>query len=211
LHKTLPTPIPTLTLPLKGRESTRALAFTYPHAPVRALARAFENAVASLKVSLASTLQDSVPSWHPIAPVPQTEFDALLAQFELLLVRGEDSFIRAQYVAKPMLWHIYPTDDRAHIKKLDAWLDRYCASMTAPLSATYRRASLAFVDPDNERDLEAVFASFARALPELHEHALRWRDELFAAADLATRLLAFYAVKSAQKKSGNSAEVVAND
>jgi uncharacterized repeat protein (TIGR03837 family) len=205
-HKTWPPPFPTLSsnlatslssLPLRGRESMRALAFTYPHAPVRALAEAFARADEPLQISLAAPLNDAEPSWPQIVPVPQTEFDELLSQFDVLLVRGEDSFLRAQYAAKPMLWHIYPTDDRAHIKKLDAWLDRYCEKMEPDLAQIYRRASQAFVDPDHEASLEDAFAAFARALPRLHAHAERWCDSLFAATDLATRLVALYRSKAA--------------
>src|SRR5690606_31087917 len=37
-------------------------------------------------------------------------------------IRGEDSLVRALWAGKPLLWHIYPQDDQAHIAKLDAWL-----------------------------------------------------------------------------------------
>jgi hypothetical protein len=169
----------------------RVFCFTYAHAPVAALTAAFESA----GLVVASPLDQNLSNGSQLSPVPQTAFDDLLADFDLLLVRGEDSFVRAQLAGKPMLWHIYPTDDRAHIVKLDAWLDRYCESMPDELSKTYRRAAHAFVDPANEPDPVGAFRDFAATLPALREHALGWQQKLFACEDLATRLLRFVAEK----------------
>jgi hypothetical protein len=184
----------------EGEATLRTLSFTYPRAPVRALARGFAHAGVPFEISLAAKLEDADPNWQTIAPVPQTEFDALLGRFDLLLVRGEDSFVRAQLAGKPMLWHIYPTEDRAHLKKLDAWLDCYCERMNYELATTYRRASHAFVDLENEANPENAFAALAHALPRLREHASRWRDALFTKTDLAVRLIAFYESKAAKPR-----------
>jgi len=64
--------------------------------------------------------------------LPQPDFDRLLAAADLNLVRGEDSFVRAQVCGHgPFLWQIYPQDDGAHPAKLDAFLDRYLAAAPA--------------------------------------------------------------------------------
>ena len=55
---------------------------------------------------------------------PQSEFDRLLWASDAAVVRGEDSFVRAQLAGIPFLWSIYPTEDGAHFVKLDAWLGR---------------------------------------------------------------------------------------
>ncbi|HVO90800.1 MAG TPA: elongation factor P maturation arginine rhamnosyltransferase EarP, partial [Casimicrobiaceae bacterium] len=57
--------------------------------------------------------------------LPQSEYDHLLWSCALNVVRGEDSFVRAQWAARPLVWHIYPQDDAAHLAKLDAFLQRY--------------------------------------------------------------------------------------
>ena len=90
----------------------KLLAFAYPHAPIRAVATAL-----NAQVTTASHLDDVDPAWLSAPPVAQTQFDALLAQFDVLIVRGEDSFLRAQYAAKPFLWHIYPTPDDAPFRQ----------------------------------------------------------------------------------------------
>src|SRR5690606_5829811 len=57
----------------------------------------------------------------------QDDYDRLLSVCDFNLVRGEDSFVRAQWAARPLLWHIYPQDDEAHLIKLQAFLDLYGA------------------------------------------------------------------------------------
>ena len=162
---------------------TQLLAFAYPHAPVKAFATALE-----ARVTTASRLDDADPAWLSAPPVPQTQFDALLSQFDVLIVRGEDSFLRAQYAAKPFLWHIYPTPDNAHFVKLDAWLDRYCDGLTADATNALRHAQHAF----NRGETDATtYADFVAHLPTLEAHAARWRDHLFAQTDLTSRLLKF--------------------
>ncbi|MDP3287585.1 MAG: elongation factor P maturation arginine rhamnosyltransferase EarP, partial [Methyloversatilis sp.] len=49
-------------------------------------------------------------SLHVLAFMDQDDYDHLLWQCDLNIVRGEDSFVRAQWAARPMLWHIYPQD-----------------------------------------------------------------------------------------------------
>jgi uncharacterized repeat protein (TIGR03837 family) len=43
-------------------------------------------------------------------------------------VRGEDSFVRAQLAARPLVWQAYPQAGNAHGIKLQAFLDRYAGS-----------------------------------------------------------------------------------
>jgi uncharacterized repeat protein (TIGR03837 family) len=126
---------------------TRLFVFAYPHAPLRAVAAGFAAAQRSVEISLAAANIDAHPDWPTLDTVPQDEFDALLARFDVLIVRGEDSFVRAQLAGKPMLWHIYPTTDGAHIVKLDAWLDRYCVALDAETARIYRAAAHALVTP----------------------------------------------------------------
>jgi uncharacterized repeat protein (TIGR03837 family) len=172
----------------------RVFCFTYPHAPLDAFARAL--VPAEIFVAAALDTQSAVSErWSRLAPVPQTQFDDLLARFDFLLVRGEDSFVRAQLAGKPMLWHIYPTDDRAHLDKLNAWLAHYCEAMPRQLSDVYQRASRAFVDPANESNLGAAFGNLAVAIPALAAHAQAWRAKLATRTDLATRLMRFVAQK----------------
>ena len=67
---------------------------------------------------LANTLE-----WTALPYMPQPQFDELLWTCQLNFVRGEDSLVRALWAGQPLVWHIYPQDDHAHIAKLDAFLD----------------------------------------------------------------------------------------
>ncbi len=57
----------------------------------------------------------------------QDRYDELLWACDLNFVRGEDSCVRAQWAARPFVWHIYPQHDKVHIKKLRAFMDIYCS------------------------------------------------------------------------------------
>ena len=57
--------------------------------------------------------------------VTQTDYDRLLWACDFNFVRGEDSFVRAQWAGRPFVWHIYPQDDATHLPKLRAFVDRY--------------------------------------------------------------------------------------
>ncbi|MGE0311135.1 MAG: elongation factor P maturation arginine rhamnosyltransferase EarP [Lautropia sp.] len=56
--------------------------------------------------------------------LPQSDFDLLLWSCELNLVRGEDSWIRALWAARPFLWQAYPQADETRRAKVDAFLAR---------------------------------------------------------------------------------------
>ncbi|MBK1779749.1 elongation factor P maturation arginine rhamnosyltransferase EarP [Advenella sp. WQ 585] len=61
--------------------------------------------------------------------IDQRDYDRLLWLGSLNFVRGEDSFIRAIWAARPFIWQIYEQQDHAHIIKLDAWLASSQTSM----------------------------------------------------------------------------------
>jgi uncharacterized repeat protein (TIGR03837 family) len=46
--------------------------------------------------------------------ISQQQYDRLLWACDVNFVRGEDSFVRAQWAAKPMVWQIYPQHDLVH-------------------------------------------------------------------------------------------------
>lgn len=72
--------------------------------------------------------------------VSQDEYDWVLSQCDFNIVRGEDSFIRAQLAGKPFIWHIYPQNDRAHEAKLAAFLDLYLGSADEGVKAACNAA-----------------------------------------------------------------------
>ncbi|MFC3874839.1 elongation factor P maturation arginine rhamnosyltransferase EarP [Neisseria musculi] len=70
--------------------------------------------------------------------VPQHDFDRLLHLSDGLIVRGEDSFVRAQFAAKPFFWHIYPQEEATHIEKLHAFWNQTYACYPAAVRNAHR-------------------------------------------------------------------------
>ena len=118
----------------------------------------------------------------------QDAYDCLLWACDVNFVRGEDSFVRAQFAARPLVWQAYVQDDDAHLAKLDAFLDRYCTELEAPLATLTRTFWRAW---NEQSDLGALWPQLRAALPALNAHARAWDTELAAQTDLATNLLTF--------------------
>ncbi|HEY6897058.1 MAG TPA: elongation factor P maturation arginine rhamnosyltransferase EarP [Rhodocyclaceae bacterium] len=124
--------------------------------------------------------------------LPQAEYDKLLWCCDLNFVRGEDSFVRAQWAAKPFVWHIYPQAEDHHRIKLAAFLKRYSADLD-PETAT---AMENFWDAwEMEGDAGLAWSAFAVALPALQSYAVYWAERLAGRPDLASALVSF-AIKS---------------
>lgn len=98
-----------------------------------------------------------VPQLHPdechsrgslvIQPIPflsQQDYDRLLWSCDLNFVRGEDSFVRAQWAAKPFIWHIYQQEEEAHLVKLCAFLDRYLEGVDTETASSIKQFWMAW-------------------------------------------------------------------
>lgn len=125
---------------------------------------------------------------HVLPMLDQDAYDRLLWMGDVDFVRGEDSFLRAQFAARPLVWQAYRQEERAHLIKLDAFLDLYCADMDAALAAQTRTLWHAW---NNETDLSALWPQLRASLPALRLHARAWDTQLAAQTDLATNLLTF--------------------
>ena len=67
----------------------------------------------------------------------QDAFDRRLWSADLNFVRGEDSFVRAQWAARAFVWQPYPQAEDAHRLKLDAFLARYTAELPSRASIAH--------------------------------------------------------------------------
>ena len=123
--------------------------------------------------------------------VPQPDYDKLLWSCDINLVRGEDSFVRAQWAAKPMLWQIYWQDEQAHHVKLAAFLDLYCADLPQTAATAARRLFEAWNGYPGAERITDAWESWLAALPELRAHAIRWEKALSRHQDLCARLVQF--------------------
>ncbi len=122
----------------------------------------------------------------------QDGYDELLWGCDLNFVRGEDSFVRAQWAAQPFVWQIYPQADAAHHDKLDAFLALYGSGLP-PLAADavgdFWRAWNGCASPGETP--VSTWRAFADALPALTTHARAWSEAQAGIPDLAERLTKF--------------------
>ncbi|MCC2973526.1 elongation factor P maturation arginine rhamnosyltransferase EarP [Massilia sp. IC2-476] len=178
--------------------------FCYPHAPVAELLRAWSEGtrpvtclvpegVASEAVQAfigaAATAGSSATrgalTLRVLPFVPQPDYDRLLWACDLNFVRGEDSFVRAQWAGRPFVWHIYPQDENLHHKKLRAFLGRYAGG------DALEHFSLGWNGAQPIPSMPAAWQELHTALPQLAVRAEEWREEVLAHGDLATNLLDF--------------------
>ena len=127
--------------------------------------------------------------------VPQHEFDQVLWLADMLLVRGEDSFVRAQYAAKPFFWHIYPQDENAHLDKLAAFWRLPAALMPdsgfqAAFTALSQELNGGGALNDNTRT--EYWRYLLQNFPAWQRSAERWQQQLLAQSDSITRLLQWH-------------------
>jgi uncharacterized repeat protein (TIGR03837 family) len=126
---------------------------------------------------------------HAIPFVAQDDYDRLLWLSTVNFVRGEDSFVRAQWAARPCVWHVYPQADDAHWRKLDAFVDRHVADLAPEPAASLRRFWRAWNGAPDGVPVDAAWRDFASARPHLDAHADAWAEKLAMLPDLATGLV----------------------
>ncbi len=145
----------------------------------------------------------------------QDDYDRLLSLCDLNLVRGEDSFVRAQWAAKPLIWHIYPQQDDVHLEKLDAFLALYFDEDLRAYGEK-DRADLGawrqfFRFWNLGEDCRELWHHLRPQLPGLRQHAGKWRQKLVQLPDLAENLVQFYDTAHClgKRRSAPSSEVQA--
>lgn len=143
--------------------------------------------VAAARGSASSDRAASQPSElrvHMLPWLAQTDYDRLLWSCDLNFVRGEDSFVRAQWAGRPFVWQLYPQADGAHEAKLEAFLALHLHRAPDAISQTIA---------DVFRAWNGLGPGPA-GLPDLttwQQQTRRWRDDLTLQPDLASQLLGF--------------------
>jgi uncharacterized repeat protein (TIGR03837 family) len=125
---------------------------------------------------------------HVLPMLSQDDYDRLLWACDFNFVRGEDSFVRAQFAARPLIWQAYRQEEDAHLAKLAAFLDLYCADLPPATDSLLREIWQAW---NREGDIGLHWSSWLEALPVLSAHARDWATRLAAHADLASNLVKF--------------------
>lgn len=203
-------------------DTLRAFVFAYflkPLENILAVSEATGESTPELQFHVATATTATIEhlAVNRVTFVPQAEFDSLLASFDMLFVRGEDSFIRAQLAGKPMVWQIYPTDDGAHWTKLSAFFKLYAkglsdaareawwalwlywnegafapdasanATGSTPAAATGATTG-ATTGSFGRTDAQRIIANALTHWPELQAHAHNWKLQLQSQCHLIERL-----------------------
>lgn len=116
----------------------------------------------------------------------QIDYDRLLWACDLNFVRGEDSFVRAQWAAKPLIWQIYPQEEDAHLSKLDAFLSAYAQTP----STTLNHAIIALWRRWNQgQDCSEAWDNCLEHYAQWLEHSNNWCLAQVSHDDLAAKLV----------------------
>ncbi len=194
-------------VPERAAQECRVSLFCYEHAPLKELialwvqspvpvfliipqGRVADQVASMLNTRLAdsdSVITSGRLSVKIIPFLEQTQYDTLLWACDLNFVRGEDSFVRAQWVGKPFVWHIYPQSENTHWRKLDAFLAVYTKQMPKNVTDALRKFwygwnGMAEIGPSAWKDYCDCFAALNRL-------NVAWRQSLTAQHDLAFNLV----------------------
>jgi uncharacterized repeat protein (TIGR03837 family) len=117
----------------------------------------------------------------------QDDYDRLLWACELNFVRGEDSWVRAQWAGRPFVWHIYPQDENLHHVKLRAFLQKYAGNLQALADFSLSWNGAGRID----EDWPALWNALQAELPTITRRSEEWQAQMLANGDLVSNLLNF--------------------
>ena len=123
---------------------------------------------------------------HSLPFLSHAGYDRLLWACDMNFVRGEDSFVRAQWAQRPFVWQIYPQTENTHLVKLKAFLTRYLHSF--PESETVQRFWHAW---NGAGERGASWRDFVAIWPSLELHTKVWVGQLDRTRNLADNLVRF--------------------
>lgn len=115
----------------------------------------------------------------------------------MAFVRGEDSFARAQLNGLPLVWSIYPTEDDAHLIKLEAWLTRLRGYFSTE-EAYECWSKLLRHWAHGELKPEDMLEWFER-LPEWKQVARRWQESLLHRGDVVQKIVSSWQQKTQEQ------------
>lgn len=125
---------------------------------------------------------------HVLPFLEQDQYDRLLWGCDLNFVRGEDSFVRAQWAGRPLVWQAYRQEEGAHLLKLDAFLQCYCAGLPQNVAAAVTDFWQAWNQGEGLVEQWPVFLKHRDALACYGE---KWISQQVKLGDTVTNLVHF--------------------
>ncbi len=186
-------------------ESLKISLFCYPDAPIKDLLECVINSpqpvlclvpgntlMPMIRQHLGSDVSGQINSGkltlQPLPFLSQDQYDRLLWACDLNFVRGEDSWIRAIWAEKPMIWQPYQQDGQAHLVKLAAFLELYTQGLNSKNSQSFKQFHQAW---STHRLLPSDWHALLDSLPELARQSQTVSSQLAEQTDLASRLVSF--------------------
>lgn len=120
------------------------------------------------------------------------DYDRLLWLSDCNFVRGEDSFVRAQWAERPFVWQIYPQDEGAHWPKLHTFANRYGEDLEADALVALREFwRLWNRNEASSAVLGAAWRRFWGWREEIDANAAAWAARLRTLGSLSENLVRF--------------------
>ncbi len=139
-------------------------------------------------VAVGDTLRRGELEIRVLPFLSQARYDELLWACDINFVRGEDSFVRAQWAGKPLVWQPYRQDDGAHQRKLDAFLEQYAAGLDSVAGAALTAFNQAW---SAGGAVQGLWPALRAARGELTLHALNWSRKLVDLGEMSAKLVEF--------------------
>jgi len=194
-------------LQIPDRDALKVSLFCYPQAPLSQLLGALAQSPRSILCLVPNSGVWPAISQHlhtevkpglsinhgnltllPLRFLTPDEYDQLLWLCDINFVRGEDSWVRAIWAGKPMVWQPYRQPKNTHMEKLAAFLHRYSSGLGANAASAMQRCHASW---SSETFPESAWRDFLEILPELSEHAATYSEKLARELDLASKLVIF--------------------
>jgi uncharacterized repeat protein (TIGR03837 family) len=130
----------------------------------------------------------------------QSDYDHLLWSCDLNFVRGEDSWVRAIWAAKPFIWQPYIQSESTHLLKLNAFLQtHYPLSPSGDVAKIMQNAHLLWSDAlDTNKAQENIWSSVFKHINIITRYHQNATQKLIALPDLANQLVSFVQKKLAK-------------
>ncbi len=136
-------------------------------------------------------LQQGSLTIYALPFLTQPDYDRLLWSCDVNFVRGEDSFVRAQWAQLPFIWQPYPQSEETHLTKLEAFLERYLQSAAAESPSLGAAISQCWQAWNGRGDIAAAWLEFSNQLPLVERHQMAWVSQLDRLGDLSNNLADF--------------------
>ncbi|HQS36991.1 MAG: hypothetical protein B7Y16_02630 [Methylotenera sp. 24-45-7] len=191
-----------------ANDGVKVSLFCYPNAPISDLLHAMATGTQAIQCYVPATSvlpkvatffsQENVQAGDvlthqnltvTILPfLSQADYDDLLASCDINFVRGEDSWIRAIWAAKPFIWQPYWQTEDSHIIKLNAFLDVFYADCDHSAKNTSTALHYAWSSATLP---EQIWQDYLSNINTITDFTLAQCSQLAALPDLASNLVIF--------------------